>query len=135
MRQHKTLSVPFLECAAIILGLDHRVEYSMLKLFQLIESRYFRIVKSTDNKDKKHHIKIIKNMRKSMKQRYGKRDFLGYPPFEYYYVLSRLFSGKKLKAAEKTLELFFPSLPAGLFFIEKAIEKKIEIKEVDTSCI
>ncbi|MDA3941310.1 MAG: patatin-like phospholipase family protein [Spirochaetia bacterium] len=122
MRQYRDIAVPFFECAALILGIDQSIEYKMSELFGIIEKRYYEIINRSDYKDKKHLIRVLKNMKKNMKQNYGERDFLAYPPFEYLNGLGQIFTGSKLKTAEKTLKLFFPMLPAGLYFIDKVIK-------------
>lgn len=123
MRRYRNIAASFLECAALILGIDQNIEYEMDELLKLIETGYHEIIDSFDSKAKKHNIRILKNMRKSMRQRYGKRELLGYPPFEYHHVLGRMFTGKKLQAAERTLTFLFPALPAGLYFIEKVMKE------------
>ncbi len=122
IRQYRSLGAAFLECAALILGIESGVEYSMSQLLDLVVKEYNFITENSDPDDHSHHLHIFRNMRKNMKQKYGKRDFLGYPPFEYYHVMSMMFNGKKHKTAEKTLNLLFPSLPGGLYFIEKVIK-------------
>ncbi len=124
MRQYRNIAAPFLECAALSLGIDQNIEYDMDELLKLIETEYHEIIDSSGRKYKKHHIRILKNMRKSMRQRYGKRELLGYPPFEYHHVLSKMFTGKKQQAAERTLAFLFPVLPAGLYFIEKVLKER-----------
>lgn len=123
MRHHRNMAGSFLECSALILGIDQNMEYKVPDLLKLIEKRYHRIVSVSEIKDKQHHIRIFKKMRKRMKQRYGKRELLGYPPFEYYYILSQMFDGRKFRAGERTLKLLFPELTAGVYFIDKVIKE------------
>jgi NTE family protein len=121
LRQYNNIAIPFLECAANLFKIDRNIEYEISGLLELIKERYYEIENQSVNRDKKHYLKILKNMRRSMKQRYGKRELLGYPPFEYFHNVSILLEGKKLKTAERTLEILFPILPAGLYFIDKII--------------
>ena len=123
MRQHRNIAASFMECAAFILEIDQNIEYRIPDLLALIKKRYYGIVSVSGVQDKKHNLIILKNMRKSIKQRYGKRELLGYPPFEYQHILNKMFSGKKLRTGERTLKLLFPELPAGVYFINKVIEE------------
>ena len=124
MRLYQKISLSFLECAASILGIDKSTRYDISDLLIEIETSYNKIVISTENKGKHHYISDFKLMRKNMKKRYGKREIFKYPPFEYYHILNRILDGRNLQAAERTLKLFFPSLPGGLFFINKVIKNK-----------
>lgn len=121
MRQHRNIAASFMECAALILEIDQNIEYRIPDLLALIKKRYNGIVSVSGGKDKKHHLMIFKNIRKNIKQRYGKRDLPGYPPFEYQHILNKMFNGKKLRAGERTLKILFPELPAGVYFINKVI--------------
>ena len=124
MRQRRNIAASFMECSACILGIDQNIEYKIAELLKLIGKKYYKIVNISDIKSKKHNIRVFKNMRKNMKQRYGKRELLGYPPFEYQHILDKILSGKKLKAGESTLKMLFPELPAGVYFIEKLLKTK-----------
>lgn len=124
MRLYHKISLSFLECAASVLGIEKSNRYDISDLLKEIETSYYEIVTSSEKKGRHHYISDFKSMRRIMKKRYGKREIFKYPPFEYYHILNRVLDGKKLHAAEKTLNLFFPSLPAGLFFIDKVIKNK-----------
>ncbi len=119
MRQYKKRAVSFIECAAVILDIEHRNKYTIPELISLIEKKYYKILLNTDNQNQKHKITAFKNIKKNMKQQYGKRELLGYPPFEYYHMIKIIFNGSKLKTAEKTLTILFPPLTAGIYFLEK----------------
>ncbi len=127
LRLYQKISSSYLECASSILGIEKSVRYEIPELLKKIEAGYSEIVDSTEEKGQHHYISVFKSMRKNMKKRYGKREIFNYPPFEYYHILSRILDGKNLKAAEKTLKLFFPTLPAGLLFIEKIIKSQGKI--------
>jgi len=124
MRLYKNIPLSFIECAACILGVEKSIRYDIPDLVKEIETKYYEIVDGTKNKGKQHHFSVIKSMRKNMKKRYGKRDIFKYPPFEYYYILSKILDGQKLKATERAFKIFFPSLTAGLLFIDKVLSSK-----------
>lgn len=127
MRLYQKISTPYLECAASILGMEKNIRYDITDLLKEMETRYNEITDSTDINRKQHYISVIKLMRRNMKKRYGKRELFKYPPYEYYHMLSLILKGKKLYAAERTFKLFYPSLSAGLFFIEKIIKSQENI--------
>jgi len=123
MRQYKKRAISFIECTATILDIEYRCKYTITELLSLIEKKYYNIILNADDRNPEHKITAFKNMKKTLKQRYGKRELLLYPPFEYYYMLKRILTERKLKTAEKTLAMLFPTLPAGLYFLEKYFEK------------
>jgi len=124
MRLYKNISLSFIECAAFILGIEKGIRYDIPDLVKEIESKYYEIVDGTEHKGKHHNFSVIKSMRKNMKKRYGKREIFKYPPFEYYYIFSKILDGKNLKATERAFKVFFPSLTAGLLFIDKVLSNK-----------